>query len=222
MKQAAKAQPSLTPTISNDAWDDMAVITLSKRKITVLLAGLVLVTLFFTTRYPSDLYDHTQTRLRPYLGQSPQTGPYRTPNPPSQAVPPVDTDRLDSDGINVGKTPQAGKPGQKTNDGKFKWAGVPQRYPIPSMKEMPSAVADSIPRIQHVFQPETTSFKETRLERLAAVKGNFTHAWNGYKKYAWLSDEVTPLTGGANNPFGGWAATLVDSLGLYSGEQKFG
>lgn len=192
----------------------MAVITLSKRKITVLLAGLVLVTLFFTTRYPSDIYDHTQTRLRPYLGKSPQADPLLAPNPPSPAVPPVDTDRLDSDGINVGKTPQAGKPGQKTSDGTFKWASVPQRYPVPSMKQMPTAVPDSIPRIQYAFQPETKSMKEIRLERLEAVKGNFTHAWNGYKKYAWLSDEVTPLTGTANNPFGGWAATLVDSLGL--------
>ena len=35
-----------------------------------------------------------------------------------------------------------------------------------------------------------------------------------YRKYAWLQDEVRPLSGGVNNPFGGWAATLVDSLGL--------
>ena len=199
----------------------MAVITFSKRRIIVLLAGLVLVTLFFTSQYPSDIYDRTQTRLRPYIGKSTQSGknaqtaPFLAPNPPSQAVPPVDTDRLDSDGINVGKIPQAGKPGQKTNDGKFQWASVPQRYPIPSLKQLPSAVPNSIPRIQHMFSSETTAVKETRLQRLDAVKGNFTHAWEGYKKYAWLSDEVLPLSGKANNPFGGWAATLVDSLGLF-------
>ncbi|KAL9073653.1 MAG: hypothetical protein Q9157_004663 [Trypethelium eluteriae] len=196
----------------------MAVITLSKRKITVLLAGLVLVTLFFTSQYPSDIYDRTQTHLRPYLGKphpsgkSPQADPFLAPNPPSPAVPHVDTDRLDSDGINVGKTPQAAKPGQKTSNGKFQWAHVPQRYPVQNVKELPSAVPDSIPRIQHVFGSETTAMKNTRLERLEAVKGNFTHAWNGYKKYAWLSDEVAPVSGTANNPFGGWAATLVDSL----------
>ncbi|KAI9660453.1 MAG: hypothetical protein M1821_009803 [Bathelium mastoideum] len=201
----------------------MAMITLSKRKITVLLAGLVLATFFFTTRYPSDLYDHTQTRLRPYLTQ-PQTGKSSQSisdaqsdgslgsNSQPQVGPHVDTDRLDSDGINVGKTPQTAKPGQKTQDGKFKWAGVPQRYPVQSMKQLPMVVPDSIPRIQHVFQAETLSMKETRLERLEAVKGNFTHAWGGYKKHAWLSDEVTPLSGSASNPFGGWAATLVDSL----------
>lgn len=38
------------------------------------------------------------------------------------------------------------------------------------------------------------------------------HAWNGYKKHAWGKDEVTPITGKHDNPFGGWAATLVDSL----------
>ncbi|TVY84057.1 Mannosyl-oligosaccharide 1,2-alpha-mannosidase MNS1 [Lachnellula suecica] len=53
-------------------------------------------------------------------------------------------------------------------------------------------------------------------------KGNFTHAWNGYKTHAWLRDEVMPLSGGSHDPFGGWAATLADSLdtlwimGLYN------
>jgi mannosyl-oligosaccharide alpha-1,2-mannosidase len=46
------------------------------------------------------------------------------------------------------------------------------------------------------------------------VKSNFTHAWNGYKQHAWMSDELKPLSGGSHNPFGGWAATLVDTLGL--------
>ena len=198
----------------------MAAITLSKRKITVLLAGLVLATLFFTTRYPSDIYDHTQIRLRPYLtpsqsGQSSSIGKTSQSGSDqiSQVAPLVDTDRLDSDGINIGKTPQSAKPGQKTPGGKFKWADVSQRYPVQNMKQLPPASSDSIPRIQHMFQSETTSAKEIRLERLEAVKGNFTHAWGGYKKHAWLSDEVAPLSGSANNPFGGWAATLVDSLG---------
>jgi len=44
------------------------------------------------------------------------------------------------------------------------------------------------------------------------VKEAFHHAWNGYKNNAWLADEVGPLSGGRNNFFGGWAASLVDAL----------
>lgn len=47
---------------------------------------------------------------------------------------------------------------------------------------------------------------------MAAVKNSFKHSWNGYKKNAWLQDEVQPLSGGYKNGFGGWGATLVDSL----------
>jgi mannosyl-oligosaccharide alpha-1,2-mannosidase len=50
------------------------------------------------------------------------------------------------------------------------------------------------------------------MTRLAAIKGNFTHAWKGYKDHAWLRDEVAPLSGRSLDPFGGWAATLVDAL----------
>ena len=38
------------------------------------------------------------------------------------------------------------------------------------------------------------------------------HSWEGYKKHAWLRDEVAPLSRGWKDTFGGWAATLVDSL----------
>ncbi|KAI9705180.1 MAG: hypothetical protein M1820_005327 [Bogoriella megaspora] len=188
----------------------MAAITLNKRKIVVLIAGLVLVTLLFTTRYPSEFYDTTQTRLRPYLEKPSKTtgygDPYTSSKDTPDAAPLVDTDRLDSDGINTVKTTP------KTDNGRFNWAKVPQQYPVRKLVELPEPVANSIPRIQHAFDAETSSAKQIRLARLEAVKGNFTHAWEGYKKQAWLSDEVAPLSGNAQNPFGGWAATLVDSL----------
>lgn len=49
-------------------------------------------------------------------------------------------------------------------------------------------------------------------QRLAAVKEAFIHSWNGYKKYAWLKDELAPLTGGHRDNLCGWAVTIVDSL----------
>ena len=68
-----------------------------------------------------------------------------------------------------------------------------------------------------MFKKETSDEKRVRLSRLQQVKGNFTHAWKGYVKHAWLRDEVQPISGGTLDPFGGWAATLVDSLGESSG-----
>jgi mannosyl-oligosaccharide alpha-1,2-mannosidase len=44
------------------------------------------------------------------------------------------------------------------------------------------------------------------------VKEAFLHSWLGYKEYAWLHDEYMPLSGGYNDQYGGWAATLVDNL----------
>ncbi|EEA27164.1 mannosyl-oligosaccharide 1,2-alpha-mannosidase IB, putative [Talaromyces marneffei ATCC 18224] len=67
-------------------------------------------------------------------------------------------------------------------------------------------------RIQASFQRESKAAESVRLQRRAQVKGAFQHAWNGYKKKAWLHDELLPVSGGHKDPFVGWAATLVDSL----------
>lgn len=99
-------------------------------------------------------------------------------------------------------------------DNNYLWAQLPERYPVKNPVPVPSAVPNSIPTIQHNFPAEEPSIRAIREARLDAVKRNFTHAWNGYKKYAWMSDEVAPISGQAHDPFGGWAATLVDTLGL--------
>lgn len=92
------------------------------------------------------------------------------------------------------------------------WKDVPVRYPVTSMIPLPTGTAATIPRIQHVFDSESALQRLDREEKLAAVKRSFVHSWEGYKKYAWLRDEVAPLTGEYKNGFGGWGATLVDSL----------
>lgn len=104
------------------------------------------------------------------------------------------------------------------HDGKkFHWSCVSTRYPVSSMKSLPSTTGlKKIPQIQAKPLEETSSERAIRLARLNAVKGNFTHAWEGYKSHAWLRDEVMPLSGRPHDPFGGWAATLVDSLGWCS------
>ncbi|PGH27752.1 hypothetical protein AJ80_00540 [Polytolypa hystricis UAMH7299] len=100
----------------------------------------------------------------------------------------------------------------KNNGEPFNWANVPQRYPISSTIPIPKTNPKSIPTIQHRFREESDEARRVRIARLEAVKSNFTHAWGGYKQHAWLKDEVAPLSGKAYSAFGGWAATLVDSL----------
>lgn len=102
-----------------------------------------------------------------------------------------------------------------SDNGRFDWSEVPQRYPVSALVPLPASDSQRIPTIQHVFEEESVVERSERLEKLQAVKSNFTHAWNGYKTKAWLRDEVKPLSGQPHDPFGGWAATLVDSLGEY-------
>jgi len=92
------------------------------------------------------------------------------------------------------------------------WKNVPVRYPVPSLISLPSGTPVSIPKIQHEFGVETEHNKEKRLQRLTAVKKAFVHSWEGYRKHAWMQDEVTPVSGEFKNGYGGRGATLVDTL----------
>ena len=93
------------------------------------------------------------------------------------------------------------------------WSKRPDRYPVSSLVSLPTNKPKAkIPNIQSPPPKEDASSRKVREGRLAAVKDSFVHSWNGYKKHAWLHDEVKPLTGESHDPFGGWAATLVDAL----------
>lgn len=94
----------------------------------------------------------------------------------------------------------------------IEWKDVPVRYTVSSIAPLPTGEAVAIPKIQHAFGVETDHNRQQRLQRQAAVKDAFLHTWKGYKKHAWLQDEVAPVTGGFKNGFGQRAATLVDTL----------
>ncbi|KAI9894244.1 MAG: hypothetical protein M1814_004098 [Vezdaea aestivalis] len=85
---------------------------------------------------------------------------------------------------------------------------MPENYPPPSYLPLPIGLPDSTPLVQYSPPKEDRRSHTIRLERQAAVKESFEHAWNGYKQHAWLKDEVSPLTGTYMNSFGGRAATL--------------
>lgn len=92
------------------------------------------------------------------------------------------------------------------------WANRSQHYPLESLVPVPSGPPKSLPSVQHHFEPETSTAKQIRLERRQKVKDAFSRCWRSYKEYAWLQDELTPVSGGSRTSFGGWAATLVDAL----------
>lgn len=92
------------------------------------------------------------------------------------------------------------------------WEKLPDRYPVSSLKSLPKGPAIKIPKVQSPPPEETSAQERERLGRRDAVKDAFRHSWEGYKNHAWLKDELTPLSGRSRNTFGGWAATLVDSL----------
>jgi mannosyl-oligosaccharide alpha-1,2-mannosidase len=98
------------------------------------------------------------------------------------------------------------------SSGKQHWSKIPENYPVRSLTPLPTERPISIPQIQAYAKIEDATKKSQRLERQAAVKASFKHSWDGYKKHAWLRDEVIPVEGGYRDTFGGWAATLVDSL----------
>lgn len=95
---------------------------------------------------------------------------------------------------------------------KFQWKNVPSRHPLDNLTSLPSGYHIRIPKIQHEFEPETFEQRVERQRRLSAVEEAFLHSWEGYKKNAWLQDEVAPLSGMKKNDFGGWGATMIDSL----------
>ncbi|PFH61968.1 hypothetical protein XA68_15630 [Ophiocordyceps unilateralis] len=94
------------------------------------------------------------------------------------------------------------------------WIKPKEHFPLPkeSIITLPTAAAMKLPKIQFNFGPESAEAKAKRLQRQKRVKTELERSWSGYKKHAWLHDELSPVSGGYRDPFCGWAATLVDSL----------
>lgn len=90
------------------------------------------------------------------------------------------------------------------------WADAKLFFPPQFITPLPRAQPKKLPRVQSTSAPLEDS-EETQ-KRRAAVKDVFIRSWRAYKEHAWTWDEVRPVSGGGKNTFGGWAATLVDSL----------
>jgi mannosyl-oligosaccharide alpha-1,2-mannosidase len=69
-----------------------------------------------------------------------------------------------------------------------------------------------LPRVQHAFTKAPSKAVEKSASRREAVKEAFQRCWGSYRYLAWMQDELAPVSGSSRNTFGGWGATLVDSL----------
>ncbi|KLJ05764.1 hypothetical protein EMPG_10804 [Blastomyces silverae] len=98
------------------------------------------------------------------------------------------------------------------NHNRFKWRKLRIKYPVTSFIQLPTEAPSSLPPIQHAFEAQTAESTTLQAQRQAEVRKVFQRGWKSYKQMAWLHDELSPKSGAPKNTFGGWGATLVDSL----------
>jgi mannosyl-oligosaccharide alpha-1,2-mannosidase len=99
--------------------------------------------------------------------------------------------------------------------GAYDWSALTEKHPVASLTRLPSGAPRRLPKVQYDFAsaatPNTTRLAELARRR-AEVKDSFVKTWNSYKNYAWMYDELEPVSLQGKDNYGGWAATLVDSL----------
>jgi mannosyl-oligosaccharide alpha-1,2-mannosidase len=101
-----------------------------------------------------------------------------------------------------------------TSIGPVHWKKQSELFPIPSSEiiNLPTGKPKPIPKIQHAFKQESAAAKADREQKLGTIREVFKRSWDGYRDYAWLQDELRPVSGNFRNPFASWGATLVDAL----------
>ncbi|PSN68904.1 seven-hairpin glycosidase [Corynespora cassiicola Philippines] len=96
--------------------------------------------------------------------------------------------------------------------GSYDWRKAAFYNKPESYTPLPPGKPRTLPTVQFDFPPETKAQKQLREKRRVAVHNEFERSWYAYKKYAWKQDELKPSTAEGLSTFGGWGATLVDSL----------
>ncbi|KAK1078804.1 hypothetical protein LTR33_006922, partial [Friedmanniomyces endolithicus] len=132
-----------------------------------------------------------------------------TPSPVTATVhqlPPITAD--DEPGYEIGEGRKDNAEIPQSTTSAIRWVKQTEHFPISTTRQLPTGTAKPLPKIQYAGKDAG----KADVERLAIIKEAAQHAWNGYRTAAWGMDEVKPISGGYNNPFNGWGATLVDSL----------
>ncbi|KAI1392640.1 glycoside hydrolase family 47 protein [Hypoxylon trugodes] len=100
----------------------------------------------------------------------------------------------------------------------YDWSKQKLAYPVSEYTPLPTGVPRSLPKVQYAFTTDTSpkgvAREEVLSSRRAEVKSAFMKSWTSYKNVGFGYDELMPVSGkGRDAPgFGGWGATLVDSL----------
>ena len=94
----------------------------------------------------------------------------------------------------------------------YDWRKAPFVNKITSYIPLPTGTPLKLPPVQSKHFPETRAQRRHREERRVAIRNEFRQSWNSYKEFAWAQDELRPVTAQGEESFGGWGATLVDSL----------
>lgn len=94
----------------------------------------------------------------------------------------------------------------------YDWRDAPFVNKIVSYIPLPTSSPRQLPTVQSKHFPESRSQRHQRETRRVAVRDTFKRSWDSYKEFAWAQDELRPVTAEGEESFGGWGATLVDSL----------
>ena len=95
---------------------------------------------------------------------------------------------------------------------KLYWKKQKDNFPVSKTIQLPTGTPKAVPTIQFTFTTEKQSAREEREKKRDVIQKSFLKSWNSYKEYAWMHDELSPVSGGHRDPFAGWGATLVDTL----------
>ncbi|KAG5989841.1 hypothetical protein E4U52_005197 [Claviceps spartinae] len=93
---------------------------------------------------------------------------------------------------------------------KFDWSKAKLYHPPPSIKPLPTGPPRKMARVQ--AKSDAFVYTAETKKRQRAVRDACKRSYDAYRTHAWMKDELKPVSGGFKNPFGGWAATLVDAL----------
>jgi mannosyl-oligosaccharide alpha-1,2-mannosidase len=97
-------------------------------------------------------------------------------------------------------------------DQNFLWRHIEHNYPVNITHDLPTSPETDLPPVQAKFGWQSSFETTTCLERQEIIRAAFSKAWLTYREHAWLHDEVGPVSGSPKDTYGGWAATLIDSL----------
>ncbi|KAK4185445.1 glycoside hydrolase [Podospora australis] len=178
-----------------------------RRTWTFFFAGIILFCFYSFKKADQYVIDPFRSRIDLTNDDEPGTGVVRT----GGYKPTTDATTADTS-TNTNTNTDTDTSTEELDDKPIRWKNFVPQYPVKDMRRFPKAYPKALPKVQKYFDEESDPDREVRVTRREAVKATFKRCWKSYRERAWLSDELAPVSGGKRDTFGGWGATLVDSL----------